>query len=131
MEVIKYLYNNLNLKHSIRDPYKFVYNLYYYLIVPDKVLIKKRYKKYLGVYPDLKNPVTLNEKMQWLKLHDRTPLHRICADKYKAREYIKEKVDSNNNKASAPFVKERQDVIKGIKNSMLRNYGTQIFVEAN
>jgi len=46
----------------------------------------------LGVYPDLEHPRTFSEKIQWLKLNDRTPLHTICADKYKVREYIKEKI---------------------------------------
>jgi len=30
-----------------------------------------------------------NEKTQWLKLYERTPLHTLCADKYAVREYIK------------------------------------------
>lgn len=39
---------------------------------------------------DLNNPITLNEKIQWLKLHtylDNT-LVKQCADKYAVREYI-------------------------------------------
>lgn len=38
---------------------------------------------------DLENPRTFNEKLQWLKLHDRNPAYTQMADKYAVREYIK------------------------------------------
>ncbi len=38
---------------------------------------------------DLKNPKTFNEKMQWLKLHDRNPIYTDFADKYAAKERVK------------------------------------------
>lgn len=37
---------------------------------------------------DLKNPVTLNEKIQWLKLYDRNPQYTVLVDKYAVRDYI-------------------------------------------
>lgn len=39
---------------------------------------------------NLKNPVTLDEKIQWLKLNTyyNNPLVTNCADKYKVREYV-------------------------------------------
>ncbi|MBO0340529.1 ATP-grasp fold amidoligase family protein [Flagellimonas profundi] len=46
----------------------------------------------MGKSPDLNDPKTLNEKIVWLKLNDRTPLHTKCADKFAVREYINEKV---------------------------------------
>lgn len=42
--------------------------------------------------PDLNNPVTFNEKLQWLKLYYRNPLLTLCADKYRVRDYVKEVV---------------------------------------
>lgn len=41
---------------------------------------------------DLKNPVTLDEKILWLKLNRyiKDPLVIQCADKYRVREYVKE-----------------------------------------
>lgn len=41
---------------------------------------------------DLKNPKTLDEKIQWLKFHDYkdNALIRDCADKYRVREYVEE-----------------------------------------
>ncbi len=38
--------------------------------------------------PDLLNPKTLNEKLQWLKLNYRDPIIPICADKYAVREHL-------------------------------------------
>lgn len=61
-------------------------------VLPDKIFLKYKYKKQFGVFPDLDNPKTLNEKIIWLKLHDRTPLHTQCADKYAVREFIKEQI---------------------------------------
>lgn len=55
--------------------------------------IKKNFKKVLGYNIDFnKEPVTFNQKIQFRKLYDNNPLYSICADKYKVREYIKEKI---------------------------------------
>ena len=37
---------------------------------------------------DLNNPQTFNEKLQWLKLHDRKPEYTMMVDKYEAKEYV-------------------------------------------
>ena len=41
---------------------------------------------------DLKNPRTLNEKINWLKLYNRKEIHTTIADKFKVREYIKDRI---------------------------------------
>jgi len=61
-------------------------------IIPDAIHIKNTYQKKFGKNPDLTNPKSLNEKILWLKLNDRTSLHTICADKYAVREYIIDKI---------------------------------------
>lgn len=41
-------------------------------------------------YPlNWKNPKTFNEKLNWLKLHDRKPVYTTFVDKYAVREHIK------------------------------------------
>jgi hypothetical protein len=92
MEIIKHLYKNTILGYIIIHPLKVIYDFYRFRLIPEKIYIKKEYRRIFGAYPDLENPKTLNEKIQWLKLYDRTPLHTICTDKYQSREYIKEKV---------------------------------------
>ena len=61
-------------------------------ILPDDIFIKIQYFRFLRKFPDLKNPRTFNEKLQWLKLHDRNPFYTVLVDKYKVREYIAEKI---------------------------------------
>ena len=41
---------------------------------------------------DLSNPVTFNEKLQWLKLYDRRPEYTMMVDKYLVRDYIANKL---------------------------------------
>lgn len=53
-------------------------------------LLKKWYKKRTGRKLNLENPKTFNEKIQWLKLNDNSPLKTKLADKYLVREWIKE-----------------------------------------
>ncbi len=62
--------------------------------LPDSWAISLRYRREFGKFPNLKHPITLNEKIQWLKLNDRTPLHTLCADKFLAREYVEKKIGS-------------------------------------
>lgn len=61
-------------------------------IIPDKIYLKILYKKILGDKLDLKNPLTFNEKLQWLKIYDRNPEYTMMVDKYAVREYVKEKI---------------------------------------
>lgn len=56
--------------------------------VPDALYLKIIYRLIMGVKCNLKNPVTYNEKLQWLKLHDRKPEYEKMVDKYEVRDYI-------------------------------------------
>jgi hypothetical protein len=58
------------------------------ILIPNDIYIKWQYKKLLGKKLDLKNPKTLNEKMQWLKLNWRDKRLTRCADKYLVRRYV-------------------------------------------
>lgn len=60
--------------------------------LPDKTFAKFKFKWHMGYLPDLDNPTTLNEKINWLKLNDRQELLTLCADKYRVREYVLEKI---------------------------------------
>ena len=52
----------------------------------------KWYKNKMGNSFDIENPRTLNEKIQWMKIYDNTPLKTQLADKYLSREWIKERI---------------------------------------
>ena len=58
-------------------------------ILPDTVFIKISYRLRLKRKIDLRNPTTFNEKLQWLKLHDRNPAYTKWVDKLAVRAYVK------------------------------------------
>lgn len=41
-----------------------------------------------GLFPNLINPESFNDKMQWLKLFDQSEQHIICSDKLRVRQYV-------------------------------------------
>ena len=58
----------------------------------DAPYLKLQYYGYTGKRLHLNNPVTFNEKLQWLKLYDRRPEYTRMVDKYRVRDYIKETI---------------------------------------
>lgn len=52
--------------------------------------IRERFLRKCGYEPDLKDPKTYNEKLQWLKLNWYDPLAEKCADKVEVRAYVAE-----------------------------------------
>lgn len=58
--------------------------------IPDKAYIQIYYFSHFKRLANLKNPKTYNEKLNWLKLHDRNPLYTHLVDKYEAKEYVAE-----------------------------------------
>lgn len=65
--------------------------------------IRMRYFRLFWKWLDLKNPKTLAEKIQWMKLHHQDPLLVKLADKYQVREHI-EKTVGADYLISMPFV---------------------------
>ena len=61
-------------------------------VLPDELYLKLIYRIRVGKKLNLKNPKTYNEKLQWLKLHDRNPLYTTLVDKYEVKSYIAEKI---------------------------------------
>lgn len=61
-------------------------------LVPDKLYLKMCYKAYIGKKLNLKNPISFNEKLQWIKLYDRRPEYIEYVDKFDVKKYISEKL---------------------------------------
>lgn len=57
-------------------------------------LLKALYKLYTGEDLNLDDPQSYNEKIQWLKIYDSTPLRTRLADKYLVRDWVAEKIGS-------------------------------------
>ena len=55
-----------------------------------KILFKRKMKKNLN----LKEPLTFNEKLQWLKLYDRNAEYIKMVDKYDAKKYVSDIIGS-------------------------------------
>ena len=58
----------------------------------DEEYLRLRYRQAFGHELNLDNPQTFNEKIQWLKLHDRKPIYTTMVDKYLAKQFIADKV---------------------------------------
>ena len=80
-----------NLPDVVLEPLKQAYSDMHYAamhVVPEEWYLKRRFLKNVGYPLDLDNPKTFNEKLQWLKLHDRNPLYTKMVDKYEAKKYV-------------------------------------------
>ena len=58
----------------------------------DVKYLKLMYRIYIGNKLNLDQPQTFNEKLQWLKLHDRKPEYTSMVDKYEAKKYVAERI---------------------------------------
>ena len=56
--------------------------------VSDEEYITRIYRFRMGKDLNLDNPKTFNEKLQWLKLHDRKPEYTTMVDKYEVKKYV-------------------------------------------
>lgn len=60
--------------------------------LPKPLFFKIRYNAYTGKRLNLKNPVEINEKKNWLKLYYHPPILTQLADKYASRTYVADKI---------------------------------------
>lgn len=58
----------------------------------DEKFLKKKYQIVTGEKLNLEDPRTFNEKIQWLKLHDRRDIYTVLVDKYAVKEYVTQKI---------------------------------------
>ena len=58
----------------------------------DEKYLRYKFQAVFGYELDLKNPQTFNEKLQWLKLHDRNPLYTTLVDKYAVKKWVADKI---------------------------------------
>lgn len=59
-----------------------------FIKLPDSIYLKLVYKNRINKKLNLRNPQTFNEKLQWLKLHDRNPEYTKMVDKYEVKKYV-------------------------------------------
>lgn len=79
------------LFRAIKNPKLFVLkaaSLGWFNWMDDATYLKMIYRLKMGRSLDLDNPKTFNEKLQWLKLHDRKPEYTTMVDKYAVKKYV-------------------------------------------
>jgi len=69
-------------RFSVNDSHGF------YDSLSDEKYLKKKYFSKFHKHLDLENPISLNEKLQWLKLNDRKPLYTQLVDKIEAKDIV-------------------------------------------
>lgn len=62
------------------------------IFLPQEVYVKINYEYYSGRKLDYNNPVTFNDKIQWLKVFYHNEILHQLVDKYAVRSYVKVKV---------------------------------------
>lgn len=87
MSNIKQALNQIKKDHKMLLKYVLAY---FAPIFSDKIFLKMLYYVNMGKKLDLDNPVTYNEKLQWLKLYNRNPEYTKMVDKYEAKQYVAE-----------------------------------------
>lgn len=60
----------------------------YLNFISDSLYLKISYFLFMGKRLNLVRPITLNEKLQWLKLYDKKKYYHKLVDKYEAKKYV-------------------------------------------
>lgn len=55
-------------------------------VLPDEWYLFLRFKDRVGYWPHLRHPRSFNEKLQWLKLHDKHAEYTQMVDKVEAKK---------------------------------------------
>ena len=79
------------IKKAIVNPHarwSYLNALGFYHGMDDETFLKKQFYHAMGYELDLQHPKTFNEKLQWLKIHNRKPEYTMMVDKYAVRQYI-------------------------------------------
>lgn len=67
---------------------KLFLDYYVFPILSDETFLKLYYRLLVGRKLDLENPKGYNEKLQWLKLHDRNPEYSRLVDKFGVKKIV-------------------------------------------
>lgn len=80
-----------SIRYLTDADYRFAVNCRHfgmYKDMPDDEYLKRLFRYYKGYNLDLNNPITLDEKIQWLKLYDRKPGYVELVDKVAVKQYV-------------------------------------------
>lgn len=86
---------HMNMSELLKLPGKVFFKIGingYIRFLDDETYLKIMYRCRFHRKLNLKNPASFNEKLQWLKLHNRNPEYTRMVDKYKAKEFAAERI---------------------------------------
>lgn len=92
--------------------------------MPDEIHLKIMYKALIGKNINLDNPKGFNEKLNWLKLHDRNPLYNIIVDKLAVKQWVADKIGTQ-------YVSKTYDSWGCVENISLENLPDQFVLKTN
>ena len=81
----------MKIKKLLFDPlsrFRYLSRLGLFNFMDDKQFLKKKYHLVFHKELNLDDPKSFNEKLQWLKLHDRRDIYTTMVDKYEAKRYV-------------------------------------------
>lgn len=90
--------NKKDVIYPIRKEYLYNRRIQNYLLEKQygykirRWVIEQMYFNVIGRFPNLDNPRSLNEKMQWMRFNYHDPLMTKCVDKYTFKEYIEKNI---------------------------------------
>lgn len=81
-------------KKGLKNPRLFVLGVLFLIarLFPDKLYLSIYYRLNMRKRLDWGNLQTYNEKLQWLKIHNRKPEMTEMVDKYQAKRYVAERI---------------------------------------
>lgn len=88
MDLKKKLLNGIKVLQNSDYRFLWLASKGVYNKMSDDVYLKRKFKALMGTELRLDNPKTFNEKLQWLKIHDRRPEYTVMVDKYAVKEYV-------------------------------------------
>jgi hypothetical protein len=88
-------------------------------LVSDKQYAQLRYWLQFDRFPDLEQPQSFTEKIQYIKLHERTELRKTFANRVKVRKYVADKI---GGKYLIPLYGTFQELTKNNWDSLPRQF---------
>lgn len=76
-----------------------------------EIALVKEYENRMGRTPNLRHPVLLTEKINWMKLNYHDPMITKCCDKYRLKEYVSQCLGTEKHNIPLLYVWENvQDI---------------------
>lgn len=116
-QVSQYLCNPLRV-------YSFISRIGLTKYVPDELHLRIMYRALIGKKLDLEDPRGFNEKLNWLKLHDRNPLYNVLVDKLAVKQWVADKI-------GAQYVSKTYDSWDRVESISLENLPDQFVLKTN